>query len=110
MKYLILDYNFISCTISIILYLFGLSFFQILFLKPLFKLIGLSINLLYLLSALLTYLLNSGTTFKGKKMKKKYCKDCTVNLAIRDKRAITLSHKNKKDLKIFFEKKKAFII
>ena len=79
MKYLILDYNFISCTISILLYLFGLSFFQILFLKPLFKLIGLSINLLYLLSALLTYLLNSGTTFKGKKMKKKYCKDCNFN-------------------------------
>ena len=55
-----------------------MSLFQILYLKPLFKLITLSINLLYLLSALLTYLLNAGTIFKGKK-NKKYCKDCNFN-------------------------------
>ena len=42
------------------------------------KVINISLNILYLISALLTYLLNPGTIYKssGKNKIKQYCKNC----------------------------------
>ena len=62
-----------------IIYLIGLSIFQFFFLSNKKKIITLSLNLLYLISALLTYLLNPGTIYKsGKESKKRFCKDCKI--------------------------------
>ena len=50
------------------------------------KLVGISLNILYLSSALLTYLLNPGIIYKlGKKRKKKYCKICNYEYPLYNK-------------------------
>ena len=50
--------------IFIIFFVIGLSIFQFFFLNNILKIISFCLNLLYLLSAILTYLLNPGTLFK----------------------------------------------
>ncbi len=63
--------------IFIIFFVIGLSIFQFFFLNNILKIISFCLNLLYLLSAILTYLLNPGTVFKlGKNKKIKFCKEC----------------------------------
>ena len=53
------------------------------------KLINISLNLLYLISALLTYFLNPGTIYKSDKNKKiQYCKKCNFEYPFHKK----LSH------------------
>ena len=53
------------------------------------KIISISLNLLYLISGLFTYLLNPGTIYRyGKNKKKKYCKECNYEYPFHKK----LSH------------------
>ena len=75
-----LDYNFIGCTIFIFIFAIGLSVLQFYLLSNKIKIVSIFLNALYILSALLTYLLNPGTYYKlGKKKRVKYCKECNFN-------------------------------
>ena len=75
--------------IFIIFFVIGLSIFQFFFLNNILKIISFCLNLLYLLSAILTYILNPGTVFKlGKNKKTKFCKECQYDYPFHKK----LSH------------------
>ena len=60
-----------------IIYVIGLITFQCFFLSGIIKIISIFLNILYLISALLTYLLNPGTIFKWEYSNERtYCKEC----------------------------------
>ena len=66
--------------IFIIIFITGLSVFQILYLKKGMKIIAILSNLFYLISTILTYFRNPGTVYRfGQRSRKKYCKYCNYD-------------------------------